>query len=480
MEQLTPTGRNLGTQLGHNPSKARSEAQKFHKALERLVKSPPKATEELADPSFPGLFVRIGARGKPTWTYRYRFQGQLHRESLGNTLADAHSKVEAAQRRLKAGEAPFPREEAPAEERIVETVAALFFKQHSAQLRTGDEQQRLIERNFLDRYGKRPIASITRRDIRDALARIRDRAQGKASERVLKAAAEKVFQAAEAEERERAKAQEREPDLKKARAAAKDKAKAARLAAKDAAQKAFDEAGPSANRTMTALHKFFGWAVEQDFIVVNPVTGLKPIVKETPRDRVLSDDEIRAIWKACDAIGSAMSDATKMLFLTGRRLREVTAMRWEEVDGSEWRLPAARTKNQRDAITPLSPTALAIIKERPKFDGSAFVFTSYGKSEVKGYSKFKAEADRRIQIPAWKLHDIRRTVATNLQRLGVRLEVTESVLGHVSGSRAGVVGIYQRYDWAEEKRVALSRWADRLADIVAGRASNVVTLAATG
>jgi hypothetical protein len=133
------------------------------------------------------------------------------------------------------------------------------------------------------------------------------------------------------------------------------------------------------------------------------------------------------------------------------------------------------------------------------FDGKrapGFVFTTNGRTAVSGFSKAKVAIDSAIlkslkadatecggdpeaatAPPNWTLHDLRRTVATNLQKLGVRLEVTETVLNHVGGSRAGIVGIYQRHDWAQEKRQALEAWARRLETIIRGEeASNVIDL----
>jgi integrase len=139
---------------------------------------------------------------------------------------------------------------------------------------------------------------------------------------------------------------------------------------------------------------------------------------------------------------------------------------------------------------PLSDSAVAILKALPRHEKVDFVFSTTGKTSVSGFSKVKVNIDASIAeqlreggehtpMAGWIIHDIRRSVATNLQKLGVRLEVTEAVLGHVSGSRAGVVGIYQRHDWADEKRAALDAWARRLDAIVTGtETSNVVELKA--
>ena len=161
-------------------------------------------------------------------------------------------------------------------------------------------------------------------------------------------------------------------------------------------------------------------------------------------------------------------------------------MRWNEIDleASAWTLPAGRTKNAKAKIVPLSQTAAAILDDLPRVKSSEdYVFSTIGSACFSGFSKSKRRIDEFVLKEApdcapWVLHDLRRVVATGLQRLGTRLEVTEAVLGHVSGSRAGIVGIYQRHDWAAEKRQALDAWAQHVMALVSGdnKAKKVVNL----
>ncbi len=150
-------------------------------------------------------------------------------------------------------------------------------------------------------------------------------------------------------------------------------------------------------------------------------------------------------------------------------------MRWEELsaDLSTWTIPARRTKNDRDQIVPLSAMARDVLAGMERRDG--LVFPSSARTAFSAWSKTKVALDAAIAnarggdpVTPWRLHDLRRTLATGLQRLGVRLEVTEAVLNHISGTRAGIVGIYQRHDWAPEKRTALDGWAARLQGILDG------------
>jgi integrase len=198
---------------------------------------------------------------------------------------------------------------------------------------------------------------------------------------------------------------------------------------------------------------------------------------------VLSDDEIRAVWAAFDDTGWPFGPLAHLLLLTGQRLSEVAEARWSEIDleAKTWKIPKERTKNDRAHEVPLSDAAVEIIKALPRIEGKAgYVFTATGAHPVSNLKRLR-EALRRASSErdvAPTLHDLRRTVATNLQKLGVRLEVTEAVLNHVSGSRKGIVGVYQRHEYSDEKRAALDAWARRLDAIVTGAgASNVVELA---
>ncbi|MGO8924901.1 MAG: tyrosine-type recombinase/integrase [Xanthobacteraceae bacterium] len=228
-----------------------------------------------------------------------------------------------------------------------------------------------------------------------------------------------------------------------------------------------------ANRIFALVRKFFAWCVERDVLGASPCQGVKPPAPERQRDRVLSDSEVVKFWNATrdDPAGSML----RTLLLTGQRRGEVSGMCWSEIDDAErtWTLPPTRTKNGQTHIVPLSSQAWSIIEAMPRIVGNDFVFAG----DRLGYGRIKQRLDAQMpDVPPWVFHDCRRTLATGLQRLGVRLEVTESVLNHTSGSRAGIVGIYQKHDWKDEKRVALQRWADHIDALVAGRPGKVIQL----
>ena len=174
------------------------------------------------------------------------------------------------------------------------------------------------------------------------------------------------------------------------------------------------------------------------------------------------------MWRAACELEHPWRAILRLLILTGQRRGEVAGMAWAELTlepatAAMWRMPGARTKNGHAQDVPLSPAALAVLAEVPRFVGCPLALSLARLRAPSGFGKAKERIDallarEELPIPAWTLHDLRRTVATGLQRQGVRLEVTEAVLNHVSGSRGGIVGVYQRHAWAEEKRGALEAW----------------------
>jgi integrase len=239
------------------------------------------------------------------------------------------------------------------------------------------------------------------------------------------------------------------------------------------------EHGPvSANRARAALSAMFTWAMRRGLHNSNPV-ALTEERPEQSRDRVLTDDELALIW---NAVGDGeYGIVVKLLILSGQRIGEIGGLRWSEINFArgEISLPAERVKNNTAHTVPLSDAALGILRGRSRdgdnvFGRSARGFVGWGKGKTRLDQALTAKLGR--PLPAWTLHDLRRTFATGLQRLGVRLEVTEACLNHISGSRGGIKGIYQRHDWAGEKATAMARWADHVMNVVAGRKSNITPM----
>ena len=239
--------------------------------------------------------------------------------------------------------------------------------------------------------------------------------------------------------------------------------------------------GIGANRSFALVRKLFNWAVERDIIAETPCKGIRPPVSEVSRDRLLSDDEIKAFWKATEAIGYPFGPLFRLLLLTGQRLGEVAEMSASELRPDErmWTIPKERAKNNSVHDVPLSDAALAVLEALPRIAGTRrFLFTTTTETAVSGFSKSKEGLDR-IMAPTtpWRLHDLRRTVASGMARLGINLPVIEKVLNHTSGSFAGIVGVYQRHSFADEKRQALEAWGRFVTALVEDRpAKNIIEL----
>jgi integrase len=223
----------------------------------------------------------------------------------------------------------------------------------------------------------------------------------------------------------------------------------------------------AANRVLSIVRKLFNWAVENDLIVNSPVAGLKAPHAETSRDRVLTDDELRRVWQAAEGLGPLNGAVVRLLVLTGQRRNEVAHMQWGELDLEKrlWTLPRERVKNDRRHEVPLSPQAVATIQALPRIS-DRFVFSTNAESPVNDFGKNKGRLDELSGVSDWVLHDLRRTVASGMARLGISLSVIEKVLNHVSGSFAGIVGVYQRHEFADEKRAALEKWAEHVERLV--------------
>jgi integrase len=259
----------------------------------------------------------------------------------------------------------------------------------------------------------------------------------------------------------------------------------------------------TANRTFAVLRQLCNWATEREIIPSSPCDKIKSPAAEKSRDRVLDDNEIRLAWQAFGAVGWPFGAIGKLLLLTGARRDELASGRWNEIDlqAKTWTVAKERSKNGVAHEIPLSGAAVDVIRGLPRIGDKkhGYVFTTTGETPVSGFSKAKGvihstvfellkveaygrgESPHHVATPAhWTFHDLRRTVATRLQKLGVKLEVTEAILNHRSGSRAGIVGVYQRYDYMAEKRVALDAWARDLNAIVGTTAASVAELAMVG
>jgi len=218
--------------------------------------------------------------------------------------------------------------------------------------------------------------------------------------------------------------------------------------------------GPaSRNRTRAGLSSFFSWCISEGLLETNPVAGTAKASQNGSRERVLTRDEMRALWRSLG--DDRFSDTVRLLLLTGQRRNEIGKLQWAEVNltGKMIMLAPDRTKNSREHCVPLSAQALAVLARQPRRNSSGFVFSDKG---FQDWNRCKQLLDPRLQIAPWRIHDLRRTCATGMAELGVQPHIIEAVLNHVSGHKAGVAGIYNRARYEGDMRDALQRWADHL------------------
>jgi integrase len=225
-----------------------------------------------------------------------------------------------------------------------------------------------------------------------------------------------------------------------------------------------------AAHALAAATTFFRWCVRHDYLERSPCEGLQPPHKHIPRERVLSDDELGAVFRHAMSQPFPRGPLVRLLILTGLRRSNCATLRWEYFDEHTKlvTLPAAVTKNSRRHVMPFGNMVSDVLAGLPRTGD--FLFPA-AREHVGGrpsttfnsWSKAKAAFDDDLQgVAPYTIHDLRRTFASGLQRLGVRLETIEQLLGHVSGSRAGVIGIYQRYNFLPEQRDAIYLWEAKL------------------
>jgi integrase len=224
--------------------------------------------------------------------------------------------------------------------------------------------------------------------------------------------------------------------------------------------------GPVArNRARSVLSSFFSWCVSEGLLNANPVTGTAKADDGGSRERVLTPEELRRLWPSLGT--DRFSNIVRLLLLTGQRRNEIGRLQWGEIDLATKIIVLApeRVKNGREHCIPLSSQALAILHGLPRRNSSDFLFGERGFND---WDRPKRRLDPRLGMAPWRLHDLRRTAATQMAELGVQPHIIEAVLNHVSGHKSGVAGIYNRASYADAMRDALQRWADHLDQITVG------------
>lgn len=216
-----------------------------------------------------------------------------------------------------------------------------------------------------------------------------------------------------------------------------------------------------ANRIHSNLRKLFNWCMERGIVEVSPVMGTKPPTREQARDRVLNDDEIRAVLKVCANEPYPFGQFVPLLLATAQRRGELSQLKWSQVDldAKQWVIPAGLSKNGKPHVVPLNDFAIRLLAEIPRLtDDCDWVFSTTRRSPISGFSKALRHIHTESETSEWRLHDLRRTAASGMARAGIAPHVIEKVLNHISGTISGVAAVYNRYGYDAERREALDKW----------------------
>lgn len=443
---------------------------KLTDAAVQKFKAAPKARVEYFDATLPGFGLRVSGptskapEGRKSWVLFYRHKGEQKRLTLdlpypALSLADARKEAGDALQLVAKGVDPAAhraavKAEAERDRDTVEATVETFLssgmkgkKGKPLAKRYVDETRRNFTNHVLPRWKDRDLGSITRRDVIALLDAI---AAGEPASRM-------------------------EAKRKQARTVG----------------------GPiAANRVLAAVRAMFNWALRRGIVEANPCALVEQPGEETRRERTLSADEIRELWPLFQSAGYPFGAFFQIALLTGQRRSEVAGMRWADIDleAKTWTLTADQTKAGRGHVVPLSQPAIDLLKAAPRktatIDGklkpSPYVFTTNGNAPISGYSRAKAIVDAGVAksrknadaepMETWGIHDLRRTAATEMGRLGTPEFVIGKVLNHTS---KGITGqVYNRYEYLNEKRQALEAWGAYLERLVSPPGANVVELRA--
>jgi integrase len=435
---------------------------KFTQAAVDNLKPPSTGRVTYWDSTLPGFGLRVAAprpssrEGRKSWIAMGRVDGKAVMVTLG-TLAQipkvdkAREAARDAFAKMKAGTRPLDERRAAEQERKAAeaaaasatkeatdgqfaAVAARFLAEHvdrNCGPKYAREYRRIIAHDVLPRWGDRPIRGITKHDVNELLD---------------------------------AKASRRERPLKGRTGGA----------------------AVQSNRTLTRLRTLFAWAAAQGFVDADPTAGVLSRAKERPRDRVLSDDEIRLFWDCAARAGWPFSGILQLMLLTAQRETEVAGMAWDEINlaARTWTIPGRRAKNGKAHVVHLSEAAVEVIEALPRVGSSALVFPSRNGTTVSTFGRAKTRIDSAMaaeagsEIAPWVLHDLRRTATTVMARLGIAPHVADKVLNHSSGTIRGVAAIYNQHQYLDERKAALEALGRFVASLVRpGGAGNVVELA---
>jgi integrase len=352
---------------------------------------PRPARYEVPDPGARGLYCVVQPSGFRGFAVRYRINGQNKKLTLkaGISLSAARKLCAAAMHDVAEGRDPsaVKKETAAragaAKANTLQRICEEYLQREGSKLRTAYQRERMLERLVYPALGGRNIHVIGRSELIRLLDKIED------------------------------------------------------------------ECGaPTADAVLKFLRRIFNWfAIRSEHFRSPVVKGMargKP--KETARARILSDDELRAVWKAAES-GTPFGALVRFLLLTSARRAEAAEMTWSEINGASWVLPASRNKVKQELSRPLSKAAQAVLAELPRLEGCDFVFNTNGKRPLAGFSKFKRAFDQQCGVTDWVLHDLRRTARSLMSRAGVPSDHAERALGHLI---PGIRAVYDRFEFQTE------------------------------
>jgi integrase len=368
---------------------------------------------EVPDPGQRGLYVIVQTTGAKSFAVRYRYAGRPRKLTLkaGITLAAARKEAATALYEVEQGRDPSvaKRQVRQAQQLAAadtfQAIAEEYLRREGHRLRTADWRRGVLGRLIYPVIGERPISEIRRSEIIRLLDRIEE------------------------------------------------------------------GNGPvMADQTLAIIRKIMNWhATRSDDFRTPIVRGMARVkMSERARERTLTDDELRRVWKIADTVDGAFGCYVQFLLLTAARRNEAAAMTLKEVSGTDWTLPASRNKTKIDLVRPLSAAARAVMSKAPKPADSDFMFCG----AVGGFSRRKKALDKACGVTGWTLHDLRRTARSLMSRAGVPADHAERCLGHVIG---GVRGTYDRHEYHEEKLRAYEALAAQIERIV-NPVANVVSL----
>jgi integrase len=361
-----------------------------------------------------GFGVRVTAAGARSFVLNYRVAHVERRFTIGQwpdwTVLKAVREGRTLRQRVDRGEDPLDerREIVAASADTLQAICGEYLRREGRRLRSAHWREVVLKRLVYPKLGDQPIGEIKRTDIVRLLDRIED------------------------------------------------------------------ENGPTmADRTLAVVRKIMNWHASRSDEFRSPIVrGMaRTRPQERARSRTLSDAELRTVWQAAKTPAGPFAAFAQFLLLTGARRAEAAEMTWNELDGADWALPAARNKTKVDLVRPLSKAALAVLPE--KIEGCDFVFTTDGRTPISGFSKFKRALDNASGISGWTLHDLRRTARSLMSRAGVSSDHAERCLGHVM---PGVRGTYDRHEYHTEKQRAYEALAAEISRILNPARANVTPL----